>query len=305
MFEMFGMVESWIFCRLGVMVFCPDDGMANNILYRKAGPHDSLIVYGLGGTSWCEGHGTLVLPMVPDLQNLSLELMSFDVAPQQGLGHQARRPRDVEAVAQIKVYVHVSLCADRRLNNFNARRSERKTDPVGDGNDTCGQHRTTHGGRIVNSRNCFPTLLRGTCAEDMIKKKKNKQNGVGSWISFTTQRKFATELVQVTNMAPGRGLASARPDVATAGSACDTAIQNARLAQRESPYRKARPIRRFDWQKPCPWPSMRNRTRSVELKRAHFLGKSRNPAAQAARRMTPTQHHPASGCCRTGKVQQN
>ncbi|HTF45588.1 MAG TPA: hypothetical protein VK641_16905, partial [Terriglobales bacterium] len=51
-------------------------------LYRKAGPHEALIVYGVGGTRVVKGHGTIVLPMVQICRGLSLELMSFDVAPQ-------------------------------------------------------------------------------------------------------------------------------------------------------------------------------------------------------------------------------
>ena len=33
-------------------------------LYRKAGPHEALIVYGFGGTRMVKGHGTVILPMV-------------------------------------------------------------------------------------------------------------------------------------------------------------------------------------------------------------------------------------------------
>ncbi|HYX68771.1 MAG TPA: flotillin family protein, partial [Terriglobales bacterium] len=54
-------------------------------LYRKAGPHEALIVYGFRGTRIVKGHGTVIFPMVESLRGLSLELMSFDVAPQQDL----------------------------------------------------------------------------------------------------------------------------------------------------------------------------------------------------------------------------
>jgi len=54
-------------------------------LYRKAGPHEALVVYGFGGTRVVKGHGTIVLPMIQVCRGLSLELMSFDVAPQQDL----------------------------------------------------------------------------------------------------------------------------------------------------------------------------------------------------------------------------
>src|SRR5262249_36640935 len=72
-------------------------------LYRKAGPHEALIVYGVGGTRIVKGHGTVVLPMFQVCRGLSLELMSFDVAPQQDLYTKQGVAVTVEAVAQIKV----------------------------------------------------------------------------------------------------------------------------------------------------------------------------------------------------------
>src|SRR5579863_2067713 len=102
MFEMSRMVEIWIFVGLAVMVILfLMSGMAR--LYRKAGPHEALIVYGLGGTRVVQGHGTLVFPMVQVCRDLSLELMSFDVAPQQDLYTKQGVAVTVEAVAQIKV----------------------------------------------------------------------------------------------------------------------------------------------------------------------------------------------------------
>ena len=72
-------------------------------LYRKAGPHEALVVYGFGGTRVVKGHGTIVLPMIQICRGLSLELMSFDVAPQQDLYTKQGVAVTVEAVAQIKV----------------------------------------------------------------------------------------------------------------------------------------------------------------------------------------------------------
>src|SRR5262245_64669162 len=54
-------------------------------LYRKAGPHEALVVYGLRGTRIVKGRGTVIFPMVESYRGLSLELMSFDVAPEQDL----------------------------------------------------------------------------------------------------------------------------------------------------------------------------------------------------------------------------
>src|SRR3954468_24351779 len=72
-------------------------------LYRKAGPHEALIVYGFRGTRIVKGHGTVIFPMIESYRELSLELMSFDVAPAQDLYTKQGVAVTVEAVAQIKV----------------------------------------------------------------------------------------------------------------------------------------------------------------------------------------------------------
>jgi flotillin len=72
-------------------------------LYRKAGPHEALVVYGFRGTRVVKGHGTVIFPMVESCRELSLQLMSFDVAPQQDLYTGQGVAVTVEAVAQLKV----------------------------------------------------------------------------------------------------------------------------------------------------------------------------------------------------------
>ena len=72
-------------------------------LYRKTGPNVALIVYGFRGTRIITGGGSIVLPMVESFRELSLELMSFDVAPQQSYYTNQGVAVTVEAVAQIKV----------------------------------------------------------------------------------------------------------------------------------------------------------------------------------------------------------
>ena len=72
-------------------------------LYRKAGPHQALVVYGIRGTRIIKGRGTVIFPMVETYRELSLQLMSFDVAPQQDLYTMQGVAVTVEAVAQIKV----------------------------------------------------------------------------------------------------------------------------------------------------------------------------------------------------------
>src|SRR5438105_13593750 len=75
-------------------------------LVRKVGPNQALIIYGLGTGGQprvIKGGGTVVLPFLQNARELSLELMSFDVAPTQDLYTRQGVAVNVEAVAQIKV----------------------------------------------------------------------------------------------------------------------------------------------------------------------------------------------------------
>src|SRR5690606_20314917 len=72
-------------------------------MFRKVGPNQALIVYGFGGTRVVVGGGKVIYPMIQSARELSLELMSFDVAPQQDLYTKQGVAVNVEAVAQIKV----------------------------------------------------------------------------------------------------------------------------------------------------------------------------------------------------------
>jgi len=102
---MFGMptvISIWIFVGLMVLAVMLLMSMLAR-LYRKAGPHEALVVYGFRGTRVVKGHGTIIFPMIENCRGLSLELMSFDVAPQQDLYTKQGVAVTVEAVAQIKV----------------------------------------------------------------------------------------------------------------------------------------------------------------------------------------------------------
>jgi flotillin len=72
-------------------------------LYRKVGPNRALIVFGKGGTKVIVGGGTLVLPLIQSAQELSLELMNFDVAPSYNLYTNQGVAVKVEAITQLKV----------------------------------------------------------------------------------------------------------------------------------------------------------------------------------------------------------
>src|ERR1700722_12269388 len=72
-------------------------------MYRKAGPNEALIVYGFRGPRVIKGHGTVIFPVVQHCPELSLLLISFDVAPQQELYSPSGVSVTVEAIAQIQV----------------------------------------------------------------------------------------------------------------------------------------------------------------------------------------------------------
>src|SRR6266478_5896210 len=72
-------------------------------MFRKAGPNEAIIVYGFRGPRVIKGGGAVIFPVVENSRQLSLELMSFDVAPQQDLYTKQGVAVTVEAVAQIKV----------------------------------------------------------------------------------------------------------------------------------------------------------------------------------------------------------
>ena len=72
-------------------------------MFHKVGPNQALIVYGFGGTRVVKGGGAVVWPLIQSSRELSLELMSFDVAPTQDLFTSQGVAVNVEAVTQIKV----------------------------------------------------------------------------------------------------------------------------------------------------------------------------------------------------------
>ncbi|MFN0071843.1 MAG: flotillin family protein [Chloroflexota bacterium] len=98
--SVFGAVFGLVF--IAVVVVLVMLGMLGR-LYRRVGPNRALIVYGWGGTQIVSGGAKLVWPMIQGADELSLELMSFDVAPEQDLYTSQGVAVNVEAVAQIKV----------------------------------------------------------------------------------------------------------------------------------------------------------------------------------------------------------
>src|ERR1700688_4753629 len=231
MFEMSRMVEIWIFVGLGVMVILfLMSGMAR--LYRKAGPHEALIVYGLGGTRVVQGHGTLVLPMVQICRELSLELMSFDVAPQQDLYTKQGVAVTVEAVAQIKVKSDTEsvLTASEQFLTKTDQEREGLIRLVMEGHlrGIIGQLTVEE---IVKQPEMVADRMRSTCADDM--------NKMGLDVISFTIKEVRDKNEYIANMGrPDIARIKRDADVATAEAERDTAIKRA-IALRESAVAKA------------------------------------------------------------------
>jgi flotillin len=271
--EMSRMVEIWIFAGLGVMVLLfLMSGMAR--LYRKAGPHEALIVYGLGGTRVVQGHGTLVLPMVQVCKDLSLELMSFDVAPQQDLYTKQGVAVTVEAVAQIKVKSDresVLTAAEQFLTKSDQER-EGLIRLVMEGHlrGIIGQLTVE---QIVKEPEMVADRMRSTCADDM-----NKM-GLGV-VSFTI-KEVRDKNDYITNMGrPDVARIKRDADVAAAEADRDIAIKRAE-ATRASAVAKAQADQERVLAETTSLGKQAESQRDLDVKRAQFLEVTKKAQAQA------------------------
>src|SRR6201984_2854769 len=196
-------------------------------LYRKAGPHEALVVFGFGGTRVVKGHGTIVFPMIQICRGLSLELMSFDVAPQQDLYTKQGVAVTVEAVAQIKVKSDdesIRTAAEQFLTKTDQER-EGLIRLVMEGHlrGIIGQLTVEE---IVKQPEMVSDRMRSTCADDM--------NKMGLEVISFTIKEVRDKNEYITNMGkPDVARIKRDADVATAEADRDTAIRRA-LAQRES-----------------------------------------------------------------------
>src|SRR5512136_1154266 len=201
-------------------------------LYRKAGPHEALMVYGFRGTRIVKGHGTVIFPMVESCRVLSLELMSFDVAPKQDLYTKQGVAVTVEAVAQIKVKSDpesVQTAAEQFLTKTEQER-EALIRLVMEGHlrGIIGQLTVEE---IVKQPEMVADRMRGTCAEDM--------NKMGLEVISFTIKEVRDKNEYISNMGrPDIARIKRDADVATAEADRDTAIRRA-VATRDAAVAKA------------------------------------------------------------------
>jgi flotillin len=139
-------------------------------MYRKVGPNQALIVYGVGGTRVVTGSGALVMPMVQSARELSLELMSFDVAPKKELYTHQGVAVLIDAVTQLKVksdLESVRTAAEQFLDKLaDARESAIRLVMEGHLRGIVGQLTVE---QIVKEPEMVGDKVRSTCAADLSK----------------------------------------------------------------------------------------------------------------------------------------
>jgi flotillin len=243
-------------------------------LYRKAGPHEALIVYGFRGTRVIQGHGTVIFPMVENCKGLSLELMSFDVAPQQDLYTKQGVAVTVEAVAQIKVKSDkesILTAAEQFLTKTDQER-ESLIRLVMEGHlrGIIGQLTVEE---IVKQPEMVGDRMRGTCADDM--------NKMGLEVISFTIKEVRDKNEYITNMGkPDVARIKRDADVATAEAERDTAIKRA-IATREAAVAKAQADQERVLAETLSQAKQAESQRDLEVKKAQYLEVTKKQQAQA------------------------
>src|SRR6201987_4520818 len=242
-------------------------------LYRKAGPHEALVIYGFGGTRVVKGHGAIVWPMVQICRELSLELMSFDVAPQQDLYTKQGVAVTVEAVAQIKVKSDPEsiLTASEQFLTKPPDEREGLIRLVMEGHlrGIIGQLTVEE---IVKQPEMVGERMRSTCADDM--------NKMGLEVISFTIKEVRDKNEYITNMGrPDVARIKRDADVASAEAERDTAIKRAQ-ASREAAIAKANADQARVLAETLSLAKQAEAQRDLEVKRAQFLEVTKRQQAQ-------------------------
>src|SRR5439155_796390 len=271
---LFGLsIEIWVVIGLGILVFMLlMSGLAR--LYRKAGPHEALVVYGFRAKRVVVGRGTIVFPMMENCHELSLELMSFDVAPQQDLYTKQGVAVTVEAVAQIKVRSDkesILTAAEQFLTKSpDQREGLIKLGMEGHLRGIIGQLTVE---QIVKEPEMVAERMRGTCADDM--------NKMGLEVVSFTIKEVRDKNDYIVNMGrPDVARIKRDADVAAAEADRDTAIKRAE-ATRASAIAKAQADQERVLAETLSQAKQAEAQRDLDIKKANYLETVKKQQAQA------------------------
>src|SRR6201994_4991816 len=243
-------------------------------MFRKAGPNEALIVYGFRGPRIIKGHGAVIFPMVESCKQLSLELMSFDVAPQQDLYTKQGVAVTVEAVAQIKVR------SDRESILTAAEQFLTKAPPQREGlirlvmeghlRGIIGQLTVE---QIVKEPEMVGERMRSTCAEDMSK--------MGLEVISFTIKEVRDKNEYISNMGrPDIARIKRDAEMATADAERDTAIKRA-TAMREAAVAKAQADQERVIAETASQAKQAEAQRDLDISKAEYAEQSRRQQASA------------------------
>src|SRR3982750_46860 len=243
-------------------------------LYRKAGPHEALVVYGFRGTRIVKGRGVVIFPVVENWKLLSLELMSFDVAPEKDLYTKQGVAVTVEAVAQIKVKSDpesIQTAAEQFLTKTPSER-EGLIRLVMEGHlrGIIGQLTVE---QIVKEPEMVADRMRATCAEDL--------NKMGLEVISFTIKEVRDKNEYIANMGrPDVARIKRDADVAAAEAERDTAIRRAH-ATREAAVERALADQERVQAETASLARQAEAQRDLDVKRAQYLEITKRQQAQA------------------------
>src|SRR6202789_3138894 len=243
-------------------------------MFRKAGPNEALIVYGFRGPRVIKGDGTVIFPVVEHCRQLTLELMSFDVAPQQDLYTKQGVAVTVEAVAQIKVRSDEEsiLTAAEQFLSKSPDQREGLIRLVMEGHlrGIIGQLTVE---QIVKEPEMVAERMRSTCMDDMSK--------MGLEVVSFTIREVRDKNEYITNMGrPDVARIKRDAEIASAEAERDTAIRRAN-ALREAAIAKAASDRDRVIAETASLAKQAEAQRDLDIQKAQFTEQSRRQEAQA------------------------
>ncbi len=243
-------------------------------LYRKAGPHQALVVYGIRGTRIIKGRGTVIFPMVETYRELSLQLMSFDVAPQQDLYTMQGVAVTVEAVAQIKVKSDpesIVTASEQFLTKSDAERDGLiRLVMEGHLRGIIGQLSVE---QIVKEPEMVGERMRDTCANDLTK--------MGLEVISFTIKEIRDKNDYIINMGrPDVARIKRDADIAAAEAERDTVIKRAE-ATRASAVARAQADQERVLAETLSAAKQAESIRDLEIKKAQYLESTKKQQAQA------------------------
>jgi flotillin len=243
-------------------------------MFRKAGPHEALIIYGLRGTRIVKGGGTIIFPMIEQCRELSLELMSFDVAPQQSLYTKQGVAVTIEAVAQIKVKSDPESIRTA-AEQFLTKRPEQREGLIrlvmeGHLRGIIGQLTVE---QIVKEPEMVADRMRSTCADDM--------NKMGLEVVSFTLKEVRDKNEYITNMGrPDIARIKRDAEVAAAEADRDIAIKRAE-ATRASAVAKAQADQERVAAETASLAKQAEAERDLDIKKASYLEMTKKAQATA------------------------